>query len=340
MKLKDFGLTGGNKKTLLILGAGASRGASFVQDTTGKPLPPLDLDFFQQIARLRQTESIRHLLEFVRQEYRHEVGLSMEQFFSEADYTDRFHSELHVSAGPIVKRYKRALGDFFLALPRLLHATTDGDCEFHRILAKMLRARDCIISFNYDCIIDRALRDYAGNRWDPSRESYGFSVNSGAGDWMRHGRGQNVREPIKLLKMHGAMNWRKEGRAIALVQPSADESLEEVVIPPTWFKDLTLFPFAEVWKAARVEVRLCRIMVVVGYSVPGTDLFSRSLFKVEAGSKRGNERLDLLVLVNPDPGARRSFLTLVQSALKPATRILEYATLRELFAVLERHSGD
>jgi hypothetical protein len=34
------------------------------------------------------------LLEFVRTEYRHEVGLSVEQFFSKADYADRFYHDL------------------------------------------------------------------------------------------------------------------------------------------------------------------------------------------------------------------------------------------------------
>jgi hypothetical protein len=50
MNLKDFGLSGGKRKTLVVLGAGASRGASFVNDET-QVLPPLDLDFFQQVSR-------------------------------------------------------------------------------------------------------------------------------------------------------------------------------------------------------------------------------------------------------------------------------------------------
>lgn len=59
MNLSDFGLTGGARKTLLLLGAGASRGASFVTDRT-LVLPPLDLDFFQQLARMDYSEESRH----------------------------------------------------------------------------------------------------------------------------------------------------------------------------------------------------------------------------------------------------------------------------------------
>ena len=103
MQLSNFGIPGGALKTLILLGAGASRGASFATDES-KPLPPLDLDFFQQLARLDSTDESRRLLEFVRSEYQHEVGLSMEQFFSEADYTNRFHQDLNVDRGRLVKR--------------------------------------------------------------------------------------------------------------------------------------------------------------------------------------------------------------------------------------------
>jgi len=93
MKLKELGLHGGQRKTLVILGAGAPRGASFVKSRTGV-LPPLDLDFFQQAARINGNDSAEWLLGFVREEYPNEFRLSMEQFFSEADYANRYHSEL------------------------------------------------------------------------------------------------------------------------------------------------------------------------------------------------------------------------------------------------------
>ena len=148
MDLADFGLDSGRRKTLVILGAGASRGASFVTDST-KALPPLDLDFFQQVARMRRTDRTKGLLSFVRSEYGHEVGVSMEQFFSEADYTARFHRELNVDRGPFIRKYSGALEDFMRVLPRLLNETTaepDGTtpapCDYHRQLASLLNAQD------------------------------------------------------------------------------------------------------------------------------------------------------------------------------------------------------
>jgi len=340
MNLSDFGVSGGRRKTLVILGAGASRGARFVTDLT-KPLPPLDLDFFQQLARMAECTESRRLLEFIRSEYQHEVGLSMEQFFSEADYTDRFHHDLNVDRGPLVGRYGRALDDFLSVLPRMLEQTTCGACSHHEAIASRLHVQDCIISFNYDCVMDRSLRDHANLRWDPEKLAYGFQVTSGAPSWRKHSQGRPSDSSIRLLKMHGSQNWRRRSAdAWELVaDTSTVASLKNVIIPPTWFKNLTVFPFDEVWKAARKEVRGSRIIVVIGYSVPQTDLFSRSLLKVEAGSKGKRERLDLLVLVNPDERARRLFIELIREGLEPSTRILEYRYLEDLAVVLNRNSA-
>lgn len=287
---------------------------------------------------MRDSEPGRRLLQFVRGEYQHELGLSMERFFSEADYTDRFHRELSVDRGRAVGRYQRALQSFHEVLPALLNATTNEACEYHERLAGLLHAQDCVISFNYDCVMDRALRDRANKRWDPDRGGYGFAVVSGAATWRRHSRGHPVNTSIRLLKMHGSLNWRREtSTSISLVSdPLAVTDLSKSIIPPTWFKNLTEFPYADVWKAARREVRSSRIIVVVGYSAPLTDLFSRSLLKVEAGSKDRRERLELLVLVNPDPPARRMFIELMRGGIEDTTRIVELERLCDLDALLRR----
>ena len=337
MLLSDFGIDGGLRKTLFVLGAGASRGASFVTDQT-KVLPPLDMDFFQQLSRMPSSAASDRLLQFVRREYGHELGLSMEQFFSEADYTNRFHEELNVDRGPSVRRYNRALDAFLEVLPKMLISTTSEACEYHRIIAESLHAQDCIVSFNYDCLVDSALRDYANVRWDPDKSGYGFDVSSGAAAWRVHTRGHPVQTSIRLLKMHGSMNWTRTAAGnVRLVHDIGNvATLKDAIIPPTWFKDLTTYPYDQIWKRARKEIRSSRIVVVVGYSVPPTDLFSRSLFKVEAGSKDKREKLDLLVLVNPDRSSRQRFLDTVRDGLEPSTRILEYDKLQELAAVIER----
>ena len=331
MQLEDFGLSGGTRKTLVILGAGASRGCSLVEDGVN-PLPPLDLDFFQQVSRLPDSEAAEKLLAFVRAEYGHELRLSMEQFFSEADYTNRFHTELNVDRGARIKKFQDALENFHSAVADLLRLLANGDCQWHQRIIDRLGVGDSIISFNYDCIVDRALKTNGGNRWDPERGGYGFEISGDIDAWRTATRGQPPKSSIQLLKMHGSINWNSSKKKVRLVSDlSAVQSTKGSIIPPTWFKELTEEPYASIWKIARLAVRSARILIVVGYSVPQTDLFSQSLLKVEAGSKNRKEKLDALVLVNPDRAARRKFADLVSRGLEPATRILEYNSLEQLY---------
>jgi hypothetical protein len=340
MNLKDFGVPGGKNKTLIILGAGASRGASFVKDIT-KVLPPLDIDFFQHIARMTPNKTTKDLIEFIREEYGTESGLSMEHFFSEADYTNRFHQELNIDKGPLIKKYEKALNNFYQALPKLLNITTSDACEYHSLLASLLHTRDSVISFNYDCLMDTALKNNANKRWDPGKKGYGFDINSGSHFWRDHSRGRPVQESLKLLKMHGSLNWKKnDDDSISLVEdPKEVKDLSKSIVPPTWFKDLTIAPYNDIWKEARKQVRRSQIMVIIGYSVPATDLFSKSLLKVEAGSKIKREKLKLLILVNPDEAARSRFINLIKDGLELSTTILEYNTFEELHKVLIRNGG-
>lgn len=326
MRLENFGLRGGQRKTLIILGAGASRGASFVSRRTDV-LPPLDLDFFQQLARLNDCAASARLIEFVRTEYPNELRLSMEQFFSEADYTNRFHSELSIDKGPRVKKYDQALSDFYVAIARVLSESAGGSCKYHSRIVELLTAEDSILSFNYDCIMDRALREKGSNRWDPERGGYGVTVTGATDRWRSPAKGKSPQGTIRLLKMHGSLNWEIINDVLSLRDSDTASTAEGSIIPPSWFKNLTSEPYATIWRNARRAVRSARIIAVVGYSVPVTDLFSQSLLKVEAGSKEKREKLDALVLVNPDRDARRRFLDIVRNGLESSTRVLEYESM-------------
>ncbi|MBI5559915.1 MAG: hypothetical protein HY883_01395, partial [Deltaproteobacteria bacterium] len=156
-----------NHKALIVLGAGASRGASFVK-TNQNPKPPLDNDFFSQIQFIKKaanTEQIEKLLDFVNKEFGSTIGVSMEEVFSQADYTSRFHKEVHVDTGPVVKRYVEALNCFYKSLPLLFQKAIRGNCEFHETLVEQMESTDVVLSFNYDCLIDNALKEKADRKW-------------------------------------------------------------------------------------------------------------------------------------------------------------------------------
>jgi hypothetical protein len=330
MNLSAFGLTGVRRKALVVLGAGASRGASFVKYQVGAK-PPLDRDFFQQLSWLSGCRAGADLIEFARQKYGDELELSMETFFSETEYTAKFLSDIRVDRGRPAQQYNKALDNFYAALAALLNHSASGQCQYHDKLALALRAGDSVLSFNYDCIMDNALRVGGGSRWDPSR-GYGFEVLEGAEYW-RPGavRGRKTATPIQLLKMHGSVNWDIRNDGVHLERRDiAAKDLRGRVIAPTLNKVLAEKPFSDVWKCARRAVRGARAIVAIGYSVPQADFFARSLFKEETASRHEKEKIEILVLANPDGESRRRFYHLIRAGMKPAAPVIEFDSLNML----------
>lgn len=95
----------------------------------------------------------------------------------------------------------------YLVLCGTLIETTQGTCPYHYSLVKWLDPTDAIISFNYDLLVDRALKqrgDWTMN--DGYRLSFhriGHHAGE-SGDWREP---LETRSSIPLLKLHGSLNW-------------------------------------------------------------------------------------------------------------------------------------
>lgn len=95
----------------------------------------------------------------------------------------------------------------YLAICGTLVETTQGDCDFHWKLAESLDPGDTVISFNYDLLMDRALArrgDWAMN------DGYGLSfhrIGKHAGDDADWRDPLETNSKIRLLKLHGSLNW-------------------------------------------------------------------------------------------------------------------------------------
>lgn len=322
----------GWRKTLIVLGAGASRGASFVSDAY-RARPPLDCDFFSELQRLKQETDVKELLYLVREEFGVDPTLSMEHFFSQVEYMNRFHQEFNIDPGRKKIKYYRMLERFYRSLPILFNqAIGNESCEYHERLVDLLHTNDVILSFNYDCLIDNALRNRAGKRWNPEK-GYGFSVREGVSNWRaKRLRGRDAKRSISLLKPHGSLNWHINGTGLVTLEekPYDIKSAEGRIIPPTLFKNIEEKPYKNIWEKIRREIRGCRALIVIGYSVPATDLFSRALFRADISSKIKREELEFLILVNPDHVARQEFVNLIRDGIKESTRIIEFDNLKEM----------
>lgn len=77
----------------------------------------------------------------------------MENVFSQLVASDQIARLPKNHPGRYVEKYRRARGDFLQVLVELFNATcAQKECNYHNSLARTLRARDTVISFNYDCL--------------------------------------------------------------------------------------------------------------------------------------------------------------------------------------------
>jgi hypothetical protein len=315
--------------TVVVLGAGASRGAACVRQTG--VAPPLDADFFAQAQRMPAaalSKKDRDLFTFVRDEFGQGQAPTLEVFFTQMSAVDRFHHDFNIRGRPSGK-FGRQLVALRSLIPRVLGEALGGrDCKWHRRIASALRANDAVMSFNYDTLMDRALRSEGANRWDPA-VGYGFPVANGADLWApAPAPGPKVRYPVRLLKPHGSLNWSLNSEGVTLVDEYSAATAESIV-PPTWDKsDVTQWPWSQVWKSAREVLGPARMLVVVGYSVPVTDQLSQALLRADVN------RLDALVVVNPDGPSRGRAIDLLSSALSRDSLVVELDSLAEFASYL------
>jgi hypothetical protein len=304
-------------------------------------LPPLDADFFQQAQRLDEAafkDLAREVIKFVRDEYGTTQLPTLETLFTQLQGYEQFLKQFYSKRGRRPGRYKRELDHLLELIPLLFRSALDGQtCQWHDRIAYALRRGDAVISFNYDVLIDEALARLATGRWKADR-GYGFSIQEGTEAWSgESSRGKfPYKSYVRLLKPHGSLHWviadrqRKQLR----LDPDAygQRSARGNIIPPTWDKQiLGEWPWKPVWQEASNMLEQTRCLIVIGYSVPPTDLSSQAL--IRSSLSEGNLRL--VVVANPDPEARARVIDLARGAITPSTRIFELEQLQDFAQLLD-----
>lgn len=168
-----------------------------------------------------------------------------------------------------------------------------------------------IISLNWDILLDNALNEALLNRDGPVTDDYApfgvvdYCCNISSlrandrrvrtGLWTLGCRGYN----IKLLKLHGSMNWLQcpncqrlfigfdeKHNIVNYTHPKPcrhcrayghKSTLRGSLVMPTFLKDLSNFQVKLIWQNASVELMEARRLVFVGYSLPSADFEFRQL---------------------------------------------------------------
>jgi hypothetical protein len=337
--------------TLYVLGAGATRGASFVSPSKKICLPPLNGDFFTQLQRIASdkheglvTAVIADVVELFGANFKGD----MELVFTTLEHTLRMVGATKGNKRFDPKALKEKRDRLLQAIAAVLEESLcEGNravpCEHHHKLVEGMVASDAIISFNYDCTIDYALRDKGTGRWEPH---YGYFLPIGKGmkkiagedAWRPKGQAHlKLRDSIRLLKLHGSLNFnvsekyslagKLERRSVTLkARPYTKQNgpLRFSIIPPESAKAYDRGIFQGLWRRASHEIHQASTIVVIGYSFPLTDLHSSALFRVNNPKAIRN-----LVIVNRDPEARRRTREILRAGINPQTRVHSFDTLQE-----------
>lgn len=343
MDLSPFGITS-RRTAVVLLGAGATAGSTLAHPgPLGRPF--VDRDFFHHLAMLAAIsedrdfrKDVAELRTFLSGQYGHGVA-GLEEIYADLDLARKFVAETKSGLrGRQLESFARNVDALKRMIVLVLRAEIpQSQYQFPRsyeldVLAMRMHSGDSVVSFNYDCLIDRSLQRVAGKKWKPD-SAYGFPPAFGAESWaIPPSAGSFAKFGVQLLKPHGSLNWirRPDGSLGLSADEFSPDASEVQIVPPSMSKDFESEPFGDVWMKTRIALRGARALMVIGYSLPQADSYTKSALRLECQS------LDLLVLVNPDESANERLVEAVKSALTPKTRVVRLKSLGELVATFQR----
>lgn len=336
---------------LYIVGAGCSR--NYTQGLTDIPdlKSPLDRDFFKMAKRLLKHKSMdlkfrerfNYLLKDLIQMFGEgssnvqtrlnseeklsildspKLGLEkvMTEFFIKKELFERptYQYGWQGAGGSIGSK---RLYTFVELIARTFEEALRGPiCEKHLALAERMTRGDFVFSYNYDLLMDNALRR-KGRLTD---EGYGLTFNRvyDASQWL----GPEIDESeVRLLKLHGSLNWircsicgsnlllrkGKVGEWITTIPNkcpkchSEEEYMQRLIVPPFQTKNYTDPAIGYLWFEAVKALRKIQEIVIIGYSLPLTDFASEALFRV--GINRIRRKRLRVTIVNPNDAVPSRF---------------------------------
>jgi len=194
---------------------------------------------------------------------------------------------------------------------------------WHALLEEGWAWNPALLTFNYDLTLERTLCEYYSYRdrgdikpkhkapcsIDYALAPYSFHVQSvnasldGApGFTSKAAYGMRPKITIPYLKLHGSLNWSRNTVAEAAksqnVTPSNKPTMtaqDPLILPPVFNKmdgnDLT-----PVWSKGLEILRQAKHLIIVGYSLPRTDIYMQYFLKAAIGP---NSHLQRVFVFNP-----------------------------------------
>lgn len=343
-----------NDTTVVVLGAGATRACSFVNADDWPCLPPLDRDFFTQLQRVpdeKHQKDITAVIKDVTGLFGVNFAVTLEDVFSTVEHTIRMlsvtRSQRAYKKSDLQEMRDRLMAAIAIVLEASLAERRDDGhakqsakpCQHHgRIVKDILRKRDHVISFNYDCVIDNALTQHGDGKWD-AHYGYGFNLgprgaNLQGDDAWQPSKPAGKTTTIQLHKLHGSLHFKFAGSGSKKVNLKQRPYTKQhgtprySIIPPESNKAYDTGIFATLWANAAEALGRAKNLVIIGYSLPATDLHATALFRTSIRS----EQLRSLVIANPRREDRARIRSVVQRGIFSETRVLSFDSVAEFLA--------
>jgi hypothetical protein len=336
-----------NHPLVLLFGAGATRGALRTRSVP----PPVDADFFEIAAQIKGHGTpalVRKVLGDVWTLYGRISGIGLENYYRDIETRAKISSFAKSANKP--KDWKQRQENLEELIRRVVVHTTCKSVEkhltpvssrSHTAILRKLKAGDCILTFNYDLLIEESFKET--QLWTP-KTGYGVPVHGVTNEWCKnwlkhyfHGTGKHSK--ISLLKLHGSVHWalyksgeiKLKDRPFVVRTRNKSTVFETVsILPPGLNKRIDKNPYKRLWKKARLKLEKCKTIIIIGYSLPEADLLARALF-AEVVRLRGARRhyLKELHLADPIDSVKQRFIELFVPALNAQSKVFRYSGIEE-----------
>jgi hypothetical protein len=299
----------------------------------------------QRIESDKHAETIQRTLNDLDRLFGRTHGLTLETAFSTVETTMRMVrtadestdfdlAELADMRSGLLQAVAAVLEESLTSTRRGVGSRAFKECDHHGWLVDQMHAGDTTISYNYDCLIDHALRTHGAGKWN-AYYGYGFAALAERDKldqhpfWSPDTDVATAEETVFLLKLHGSLHFQlAKGEGIRLkTRPYTRQrgDLDFEILPPVSHKNFDEGLFRALWQRASRAINETASMVLVGYSFPATDLHSVALFRSSVAAKG----LKKLTIVNPDASSRSRAVDVLRRGINEGTRIIEFDTFSE-----------
>lgn len=338
---------------VFLVGAGATRGAL---SHCAIP-PPIDNDFFDIAAQIRRhgTPNLaKSVLEDVWALYGRTSGIGLETYYRDIESREKVGTFAQSKHRP--KDWQKRKDDLNELIRRVMIQTTCDTSasphtpltsDLHEQLLHSVVPKDTIVTFNYDTLIEESFK--SAEVWSP-RGGYGKDVHGHELDWARkwfkeRSPNNHKNSKIHLLKLHGSLNWvlypnrqvRIKKRPYVVRTRNGRPVRDKVsILPPGWNKQVDKNPYKTLWRETRLRLERCKTLVIIGYSLPETDLLARALIAEVVRSRTARKDLLLqLHLADPNSFVTNRFVDLFAPALGAKGLVFKYSGFAELVKKLQ-----